>query len=191
MNDGATALATSGPQTLEQELIAVYQQYAPGLLRYAASLTRNPDEAHDAVQETFLRFFVERKYGRTIESPRAWLYQVLRNHLLDLIKTAATAREVSSEDLDRHPAPGISAEAMIQGEELAQQIAAKLSDREFSCLRLRTEGLGYAEIAETMGVRCGTVGALLARVHRKLGRQTSSSLPLGTAEAVRLLMAEP
>ena len=62
----------SRAKELESEVAAAYQQHAAGLLRYAGSLASNHEEARDAVQETFLRFFVERNYGRAIANPRAW-----------------------------------------------------------------------------------------------------------------------
>jgi DNA-directed RNA polymerase specialized sigma24 family protein len=45
-----------------------------------------------------------------------------------------------------------------------------LAPREFECLRLRTEGLDYIEIAAAMSIRPGTVGALLHRVGQKMRR---------------------
>jgi DNA-directed RNA polymerase specialized sigma24 family protein len=36
------------------------------------------------------------------------------------------------------------------------------------CVRLRTEDLSYDEIAGVLGVRAGTVGALLTRAHDKI-----------------------
>ncbi|HEY1495890.1 MAG TPA: sigma factor-like helix-turn-helix DNA-binding protein, partial [Candidatus Solibacter sp.] len=49
---------------------------------------------------------------------------------------------------------------------------------------LRAEGLSYEEMAAALGIRSGTVGALLARVRRKLLDVT------GDQGAVRLRIAE-
>ena len=61
---------------LEHEVAALYIEHAAGLLRYAVTLARNQDTGRDAVQEVFLRYFAERRYGNRIENPRAWLYRV-------------------------------------------------------------------------------------------------------------------
>jgi DNA-binding CsgD family transcriptional regulator len=50
-----------------------------------------------------------------------------------------------------------------------------LSPRELECFRLRAEGLRYQEIAEVMVLRAGTVGALLARVQRKIREENEAS----------------
>ena len=76
----------SGPDTaslqkqLEQELVGLYREHASELSRYAASFSQSRDGAREAVQEIFLRYFIERRYGRQIENPRAWLYHVVRNY---------------------------------------------------------------------------------------------------------------
>jgi RNA polymerase sigma-70 factor (ECF subfamily) len=154
--------------------VAAYEAFGPALLGYACQLTGSPEEAQDAVQEAFLRFFVERRYGRMIENPRAWLYLVLRNYLLDRIKAAPARREVPTADVDSLAAQRQDdPEELVQQSQTAHEIAQALSDREFRCLSLRGEGLSYAEIAEAMAIRTGTVGALLARAQIKLRRHGS------------------
>lgn len=160
-------------KAIKQEVMGLYQQHAAKLTRYAASLAHNHDGARDAVQEAFLRYCIERRYGRQIEHPRAWLYYVLRNYLLDRQRSAGN-REVIAEDLDQLPGGHSNPEGILHRSELVQQIAERLTGREFDCLRLRAQGLGYAEIAGVLGIRTGTVGALLARAQKKL--RTSASL---------------
>jgi RNA polymerase sigma factor (sigma-70 family) len=176
---------------LEREVAAAWQEYSPELLRYAASWTRSEQEAQDALQEVFLRYFVERTYGRRIENPRGWLYQVLRNHLMDRARTAAATREVPSDDLEWVPDNSRDPERKVQRSQLAAAVAAAVTDRELACLRLRSEGLCYEEIANRLGVRPGTVGALLSRVHRKLRPSVAGDgggeEPLDLAEAIHYL----
>ena len=63
---------------LEQEVADLYSEHAVKLLRYAETLTRDTDVGRDAVQEVFLRYSAERRYGVRVENPRAWLYRVLQ-----------------------------------------------------------------------------------------------------------------
>jgi RNA polymerase sigma-70 factor (ECF subfamily) len=171
---------------IESEVVRLHEQFATNLFRYAASIAEDDDLAHDAVQETFLRYFVQRQYGREIGNPRAWLYQVMRNYLRDRMSAASIKREVGGENLDRLPADDHNPEAMIQQSQTAREIAESLSERELECLQLRTEGLSYEEIGEAMDVRIGTVGALLSRAHEKIRRQTGEGgdAELGVARAI-------
>jgi RNA polymerase sigma-70 factor (ECF subfamily) len=157
---------------IESEVVQAHEFHAAGLLRYALSIADH-DAAHDAVQEAFLRYFVERRYGREIGNPRAWLYQVLRNYLHDRMTAAWTQREVPGENMERVADHGHDPEALVGQSQMAREIAACLSDRELECLQLRTEGLSYEEIGSAMDLRTGTVGALLSRAHEKIRRRAS------------------
>lgn len=174
---------------LETELVALYEAHAPGMTRYAGSLTHCADLARDAVQETFVRYFVERSYGRLIEHPRGWLFQVLRRYLFDGKSSASFTREVPEENLREVSDPGIGPENMAQQAEMAGHLTASLSIRERECLDLRAEGLSYLEIAEVMGLKTGTVGAMLARAHQKIrtAAEQSSTTEADVAGAVRYL----
>ena len=73
----------STPASLEQEVTELYRSTAGHLLRYALLLTENGSLAQEAVQETFLKFYVQRASGELRATGRAWLFRVLRNYILD------------------------------------------------------------------------------------------------------------
>jgi RNA polymerase sigma-70 factor, ECF subfamily len=157
-----------GPTDLKAEVAAVYEKHAAELLAYAVTLGGSEDGAPDAVQETFLRYFIERSYGRDILHTRAWLYRVLRNYVLDRVGSASFRWEVSSGELPETAALHHDPESRLRQSQAARQVAAALTPREMECLRLRADELSYEEIASVLGIRPGTVSALLTRVHKKL-----------------------
>ena len=175
---------------LEREVAGLYLEHAAKLLRYAETLSRNRDMGRDAVQEVFLRYFAERRYGNRVENPRAWLYRVLHNHLLDRLDRAAMKCEVSAEAADAVPDQCVDVEMRLEQTQTAQEIASRLTPRELDCLCLRVEGRSYQEIAELLGVRPGTVGALLPRVYSKLRDAAAEGIVLseGTAGAIGILL---
>ena len=83
------SLTASCPQTallqkqLEQELVRLHREYASELSRYAASFSQDACPACEAVRKAFLRYFVERRYGRHIGNPRSRLYQLIRDYFSD------------------------------------------------------------------------------------------------------------
>jgi RNA polymerase sigma factor (sigma-70 family) len=169
---------------MENEINLLHQQYFAELLRYAHCIGNCEAAAADAVQEAFLRYFIERSYGREIKNPRAWLYQVLKNYMSDRFQSGAARREVKVEYLDQIATLSDDPERLVQNTQTARDIAASLSRRELQCLRLRTEGLSYSEIGQAMAVRQGTVSALLARAYEKLRKRAGaegSSLQLMVA----------
>jgi len=182
---------STSPADLELEVGRVHCQYCAELVSYAALIVRSQDAARDAVQEAFLRYFVERRYGREIEYPQAWLYRVVRNYLLDSMDTLAARHEVNEDQAGDVRDQKRSPEEILRCAQMAQQIATLLSPREMECLRLRADGMSYDEIADAMGIASGTVSALLTRVHKKLrdAAKGSQDARLGTAEALSFLIA--
>ena len=150
------------------EVAQAYEEYATGLLRYALATIRNREAAQDAVQEVFLRYFVSRSQGQMIQAPKAWLYRVLRNYLLDCLKSCSVTRETGMDDADLVIDEKQDPEASYHHRELERQVWALLAPRELECLRLRNDGFGYEEIAGILAVRSGTVAALLSRGQKKI-----------------------
>jgi RNA polymerase sigma factor (sigma-70 family) len=157
-----------GSPSLELEVTALYSEHSAGLLHYAASISRDSDLARDAVQEVYLRYFMERRAGREIRQPRAWLFQCVRNQILNSLRTASQ-RTAPSDVLKRQPADHQTPEAILAVKQMATQAAAALTRRERACLELRVDGHSYGEIGRLLDIRSGTVGVLLGRAYRKLG----------------------
>ena len=167
-HDRALPDSNSAPSDLERVVVAAYENYSAELFSYATSVIHGEDGALDAVQESFLRYFVELSYGRRVENPRAWLYRVVRNYLLDRMGSAAVKRETALAETEGLAEQKPGPEAIIEQAQMAERITSLLTGREMECLRLRSEDLSYDEIAGVLGVRPGTVSALLTRAHKKL-----------------------
>lgn len=168
----------------------LYRDHATGLRQYAMAMSHRGDVAADALQEAFLRYFAERKYGRRIDNPRAWLYRVLHNYLVSCAHAVAARREDPLLDTAEIPSRKQDLDATLYHAQAAREIASSLSARELDCLRLRSRGLSYDEIGDVLGIRPGTVSALLTRVHRKLRDTAGSRAREDTAGALRALLGE-
>lgn len=59
--------------------------------------------------------------------------------------------------------------------ELSRQILDALTPRELECLRLRSEGMRYSEIAEVLSVHTGTVATLLSRCGSRIRQLRSGA----------------
>lgn len=153
--------------------VQLYEAAFEGLFRYALAAARDRQLAEDAVQECFLRYFLARTERQSIPNGKAWLYRVLRNLLCDLQKGTGARYSVGIEaalnQADRRQDP----ESDCRVAELSKNLSSMLTAREMECLRLRTEGLHYKEIAEALAIRQGTVGVLLGRAVRKLQKLLS------------------
>jgi RNA polymerase sigma-70 factor, ECF subfamily len=161
-------LKRPSPDNIERDILLLYDAYAPKLLRYASTLVRDDSLAQDGVQEVFLRYSLMRKSGRLIATPRAWLFRVLRNYLLDVMKAAPQQNEVGMDRIPDMLDEAANPEQLYAFDELSRRIRAALTPRELECLGLRAEGLRYHEIADVLAIRPGTVAALLFRCNARL-----------------------
>ena len=167
VEDGV-GLTASGK--IDQEVIDHYAHHGPSLLRYAIAITGDGGHAQDALQETFLRYFVARSEDRQITNPKAWLFRVLRNYILDTLKAPHRRNEVAIERAKNSPESAADPERQYHHAEMAREASKLLAPRELDCVRLRVEGLNYDEIADVLNMCQGTVGATLARAHKKVRR---------------------
>jgi RNA polymerase sigma-70 factor (ECF subfamily) len=182
-SDIADVVSPAGPEPLEPEgdleleIAQVYGELASGLLRYAIVTIRNHEAAQDAVQEAFLRYFISRSQGQRIQNARAWLFRVLRNYILDSLRSSSTKREIGIDQVQQVVDARQDPEVSYHHRELARRVCTLLAPRELECLRLRNEGFGYEEIANILSLRSGTVAALLSRGQKKIRKALDHPVP--------------
>jgi len=155
-------------ENAQRETERLYLERAAELRHYAYALTRNEELARDALQETFMRYFVALCEGTRIEAPRAWLYRVTHNYLNDRRKEYRTRFETSIECTPACPYHEQDVERACLHRELRDIIRATLTRREYECFQLRAEGMEYGEIAAALRLSSGTVGALISRAVRRI-----------------------
>ncbi len=159
------AQSSAVSERARQEVAALYTGRAGEFLNYALALGRNEELARDALQEAFLRYFAALCSGERIASPRAWIYRVMHNYLVDRIKETHRRREQS---LQRVPPYYQDLDGQCFRGEVRRLIRGALSAREYDCIRLRTAGFRYEEIAAALQLTSGTVGTLISRAVRKI-----------------------
>ncbi|MHC4477484.1 MAG: RNA polymerase sigma factor [Planctomycetota bacterium] len=141
---------------------------------YALSfrLLWDANEAEEAVQECFLRAFKKRGQLRDLERLSGWLRKIcLRVCLRNRRKT----RTLSLHEVDGFlvPADRLSPDKTAASREKIHKVLcglSKLSARQRGCLILAVfEGLSVNEIAESMGIKEGTVKRYIFEARQSLG----------------------
>jgi RNA polymerase sigma-70 factor (ECF subfamily) len=153
---------------IEDAVIQLYEKHAAGLLRYGQAISGELEIARDAVQEAFLRYYVALREETVIEDPRGWLYSTTRNYILDRLKdyyfrNGETLQAASNLAEDRDDPEG-----RVLLREIDATAHSLLTNRELACLRLRSEGLRYRDIARLLQIETATVGVLLGRALKKI-----------------------
>jgi RNA polymerase sigma factor (sigma-70 family) len=153
-------------------LAEAYDRYASPLYTYCRSLLREPADAADAVQDTFVIAAAKLAGLRDQDRLRPWLYAVARNECRRRLR--ASAAEVSSE-LDE--VPDVTDEtADVAGSAERAELRALLrsavrglnaAEQDLIELQLR-QGLDGAEVAAVLGVSRNHAHALLSRARHQL-----------------------
>jgi RNA polymerase sigma-70 factor (ECF subfamily) len=164
--DGETGrIAATG--LIELEVVALYDEHAAALHRFAAASGAPSPLAQDAVQEAFLRYFLTRNSGSRPAQPKMWLFQFVHEYVKNRLA------EQDAESHFRFPVEGLAGGGPESAPELRwadreENLTALLTPREKECLRLRAEGLPYRDIAKVLNISMGNVSAKLSRAVRKL-----------------------
>jgi RNA polymerase sigma-70 factor, ECF subfamily len=153
----------------EAALAALVDQYAGALYRVAFSVLRNPADAEDAVQETYLRVLRHRATLGEVRDHRVWLIRIVWNIVLDRKRRAKTRPETDDvAELARVlPSNGLSAEERAAAAQHHAHVLAcveQLPAKEREVLQLSAfEELSSVEIAAVLGITESSVRSRLFR----------------------------
>jgi RNA polymerase sigma-70 factor (ECF subfamily) len=159
-------MGTEEAARLGEEMMA----YQEDVFRICLGFSRNPLDAEDLSQEVYLKAF--RKIGTVHDSSflRAWLLRIARNTCLDHQKKSRLLRlfqrSVAPDDARENPPQH---EQVDTGERLAKlkEAVRRLPNKQKEVFILREYGhFSYAELAETLGLKQGTVMSRLNRARR-------------------------
>lgn len=76
------------------ETLALYMENRDELLKYAARIVRDRASAEDIVQEAWLRFSDRLQQDGEVNQPLSYLYTIVRNLALNLVRRAAMQSKV-------------------------------------------------------------------------------------------------
>lgn len=158
----------------EQEATSIvnelYDSYYSSLLRYALRMSGCLDTSRDVLQETYFALYRALRQGQSIESPKAWLFCVVRREQMRQIRSRSrrNVNFIELEDLDQLAAPVKAEDHRAARKDDLYGLLSLLSQREEEVLMLRLGALKYREIAAKLGITCQSVSTLLARAIRKL-----------------------
>ena len=159
----------------------MYKRHVGDVYRYALAVMRNPADAEDVTQTTFLnayRAFVEK--GDRPEKPQNWLIAIAHNVCRQRFRQSA--RRPSEVAFADDIADTLVDEQAPSGEDIRRALAHLAFNQRAALVMRELEGRSYAEIAEILDVSTSAVETLIFRARRALREQLEGSLTCGEAE---------
>ncbi|MFT4295219.1 MAG: sigma-70 family RNA polymerase sigma factor [Micropruina sp.] len=180
--EAAVDLATETPQ----ERAARFERDAMGYLDqlYGAALrmTRNPADAEDLVQDTYVKAFASFHQFTPGTNLKAWLYRILTNSYINTYRKRQRQPQTSGGDqiedwqlarAEAHTSDGLRTAEMdaldrMPDSAVTDAMNALSPDFRLAVYLADVEGFSYKEIAEIMGTPIGTVMSRLNRGRNQL-----------------------
>ena len=152
-------------------------QFADQLYAAAMRYTKNPEDAKDLVQDTYLKAFASFHQFEEGTNLKAWLYRVLQTTFINNYRKAQRQPQLTAdaevEDWQLHAAAShtsdqgksaeISALENLPDSDIKRALQEIPEEFRMAVYLADVEGFSYKEIAEITGVPTGTV---MSRLHR-------------------------
>jgi RNA polymerase sigma factor (sigma-70 family) len=159
----------------------LYRSYVKDVYHYALALLRNPADAEDVTQTTFLNAYRAFQRGEEIRKPHNWLIKIAHN--VARSRYARSARRVKEVPLEDHVDQLAIPEDEKPNVEGVLRALGRLPFNQRAALVMRElEGRSYSEIADTLDVSVAAVETLIFRARRSLRVRT---------QALRSILAVP
>lgn len=163
----------------DQAFEALYRRYVKDVYHYALALLRNPADAEDVTQTTFMNAYRAFKRGEEIRKPQNWLIKIAHN--VARTRYASAGRRVKEVPLEDHLDQLAVPEEERPNVEGVLRALGRLPFNQRAALVMRElEGRSYAEIADTLDVSVSAVETLIFRARKALRLRASSLRVLTT-----------
>jgi RNA polymerase sigma-70 factor, ECF subfamily len=168
-----STLALNDKRVIDKQILAeIYQQYSPGLFRYAIRLLDDRRLAEDCVAETFSRYLKALKAGgQPPQNVQAYLYRVARNWITDQFRRQPHFLELEEEVEADHQANPARLVSKQMERERVQRALLQLTEEQREVIILRfLEGWSHDQIAASLEKSVDATRAAQARGLKSLRR---------------------
>lgn len=159
-----------------REIEGWFKEYYPMLLAYASKMVQDQESAKEIVQELFLSLFEKQASLTQLHSPKAYLFQAVRNRCLNHLKKNKQQKQVPLQEgnaiPDRYANP-------MEAAELEYQLYVWIDQLPPACKRVfrmsRFEGKKNQDIADALDISKRTVETQISKALRILRERLEKS----------------
>jgi RNA polymerase sigma-70 factor (ECF subfamily) len=146
-------------KTKPTDFETLYNRYGEMLFRVCYSMLKSKEDAEDAVQDVFLKYFTDPRSFNDEEHEKAWFIRVTSNHCKDVMRKRTVRSTVGLDEISELEDYGIEEEG---GEVLNSIFALPEKYRTVFVLHYLEE-LSIADVAQGLGLSQSAVKMRLSR----------------------------
>jgi RNA polymerase sigma-70 factor, ECF subfamily len=158
----------------------IYRRHVGDVYRYALTVLRNPADAEDVTQTTFMNAYRAYARGERPRNAQNWLIAITHNVCRQRFRQAL--RRPEEVEYDDGIGDAVTEEEGPSAEDIQRALGQLAFNQRAALVMRELEGRSYAEIAEILGTSVGAVETLIFRARRALREQLEGSLTCGEAE---------
>jgi RNA polymerase sigma factor (sigma-70 family) len=145
---------------------AVYDRHHRGILSFCRHMLGSPDEAEDAVQQTFISAYDALHADRRDMRLKPWLYTIARNRCLSILR----ARREQPAEFDVMDTAGLSDEVQQRSDlrELLQDLRELPVDQRAALVLSELGDMSHAEVGAVVGCEVAKVKSLVFQARSSL-----------------------
>jgi RNA polymerase sigma-70 factor, ECF subfamily len=168
-------------QRPDRTLERLYKKHAGDVYRYALVVLRNPADAEDVTQTTFMNAYRAIERGERPRTPQNWLIAIAHNVCRQRFRQSQ--RRPNEVELNESLAEAMEHdEDVVSAEDLRRALGHLAFNQRAALVMRELEGRSYTEIAEILGLSVSAVETLIFRARRALREQLEESITCHDAE---------
>jgi len=158
--------ALRDPLTKEEAFKKLVTEYKERLYWHIRKLVLDHDDAHDVVQNTFIKIHLNIDKFRENSSLFTWMYRIATNESLNFINSKAAKMGLLNQEWIEAKADGLMADSYFDGDQAAlklQKMVARLPEKQRIVFNMKYfDNMNYQDISEVLDT---SVEALKASYH--------------------------
>lgn len=165
--------ALRNSETKEKAFKKLVFEYKERLYWHIRKLVLDHDDAHDVIQNTFIKIHLNIDNFRETSSLYTWMYRIASNESLNFINSKAKKMGLQNQEWIEAKADGLTADSYFDGNDAAhnlQKMIARLPEKQRIVFNMRYfDNMSYKDISKVLDT---TVGALKASYHHAVDRKS-------------------
>lgn len=154
-------------KAFKQELMPVKDK----LFRLAKTLLQNREDAEDALQEVYMKFWKNKEIIEDLKNPEAYAMKVMKNFCLDKLKSRKNKHmvEIKEPEIGRENITPFSMVSFDNLKDLMLKLFSTLPEQQRMIIHMRDiEHYSYEEIEEVTGINVNAIRVNLSRARKSV-----------------------